>query len=73
MLRTEERILRLRASALHALKPNEMVHLDFLYKRRAADREGKHVLVIEDDFSFYTWLHACANADNDAATWAVPK
>lgn len=56
--RTGERTARPLASALHGSKPNKVVHVDFLYMGSAADCELKYVLVIEDDLSSYTWLHA---------------
>lgn len=71
--RTGERIPRPLASALHGEKLNEVVHADFLYMGPAAGSDLKYILVIKDDVSSYTWLHACSNADSDAATNALSR
>lgn len=67
------RILRSLSVALHASKPNEVVHADFLYVGLAESCEIKYVLLSMDDISSYTWLYLCANADSDAATNVLSK
>lgn len=56
------------SDALHGLPPNEVVRADILYTRAAAVCEFKNLLVIKDETISSTWLHACVNADDDAAT-----
>ena len=51
---------------LHASKPNEVVHFDFLYLGQST--EGlRYVLVIKDDLSSYVWLIPCASANSETA------
>jgi len=53
--RTGDAIPRPLAHALHGEKPNEVVHLDFLYM--GAGVEGlQYILIIRDDLSSYVWL-----------------
>lgn len=67
-LRTGEHIPRPEESSFHRLNPREYVHADFLYVGTWAECELNYMLVIRDDLSSYTWLHACKNVDNDAVT-----
>lgn len=41
--------------ALHATKPNTLLHFDFCYMS-TADKEHTYVLILKDDFSGYVWL-----------------
>lgn len=66
--KTEDRIPRPWSNAMHGPEPNEAVHADYLYMGPAAEGEPNYVLVIKDDLSSYSSLHACASADRDAAT-----
>ena len=42
-------------SALHAVKPNHLIHFDYCYISEGQD-DYKYVLVIKDDHSGYVWL-----------------
>lgn len=53
--------------ALHASKPNELLHFDFCYMCPGID-ELNYVLILKDDLSGYTWL--IATSDTTAATVA---
>ena len=43
--------------ALHASKPNELLHFDYYYMMEGKDNY-KYVLILKDDFSSYVWLKA---------------
>jgi len=49
-------------SALHADKPNEVIHFDFCYIGKST-YGPKYVLILKDDLSSYVWLYACEAAD----------
>jgi Integrase core domain/Integrase zinc binding domain len=51
--------------ALHATKPNEVIHFDYLYMGPSVD-DAKYVLIVKDDYSNYVWLKQCKNADADS-------
>jgi Integrase zinc binding domain len=48
---------------LHAAKPNEILHLDFLYIGLSRDGKYQYLLLLKDDFSGYLWLVPCRTAD----------
>jgi Integrase core domain/Integrase zinc binding domain len=48
--------------ALHASKPNEVIHFDYLYMDTSVGNV-KYVLIVKDDYSTYVWLKQCKNAD----------
>jgi RNase H-like domain found in reverse transcriptase/Reverse transcriptase (RNA-dependent DNA polymerase)/Integrase zinc binding domain len=52
--------------ALHAEKPNEILHMDFLYMGNS-ELGYKYLLLLKDDLSGYLWLVPC-EAANAAAT-----
>jgi Integrase zinc binding domain len=54
---------RLMGEAFHAFKPNEVIHLDYLYMGPSVD-DVKYVLIAKDDYSNYLWLKQCKNADS---------
>ena len=49
--------------ALHASRPNEIIHFDFCYIMQG-EQDQAYVLVIKDDFSGYVWLLPAKNADS---------
>ena len=63
-------IPRLLGHALHAEKPNEVVHLDFLYMGTGIDWK-KYILIIRDDLSSYTWLWPTDETTAEAAAEAL--
>jgi transposase InsO family protein len=56
---------RPRREALHATKPNEVIHFDYLYMGPSVD-DAKYVLIVKDDYSNYVRLKQCKNADADS-------
>jgi transposase InsO family protein len=48
--------------ALHASKPNEVIHFDYLYMGPSVD-DVKYVLIVKNDYSNYVWLKQCKNPD----------
>jgi Integrase zinc binding domain/Integrase core domain len=48
--------------ALHATKPNEVIHFDYLYMGPSTD-DANYVLIVKDDYSSYVWLKQCKKAD----------
>jgi hypothetical protein len=47
---------------IHATKPNEVLHWDFLYLE-PGDHGMKYVLVLKHDTSKYVWIKPCRGAD----------
>jgi RNase H-like domain found in reverse transcriptase/Integrase core domain/Reverse transcriptase (RNA-dependent DNA polymerase)/Chromo (CHRromatin Organisation MOdifier) domain len=56
--------------AIHATRPNEVIHFDFLYLGPSSS-EMKYVLVIKDDLSGYVWLVPSSKADANTTTEAL--
>ena len=58
------------AHAMHATRPNEMLHFDFLYI--GPSRRGfQCVLILKDDLSSYPWLEPCELADAATAAYTL--
>lgn len=72
MAKTRLKIPRPVSETLHAEKPNEIIHFEFLYMGKGQD-EYKHVLVIKDDLSSYIWLHQCFTRDGITAASHIAK
>ena len=49
------------SSQMHAKKPNQMLHFDFLYMDK-----NEYLLVVKDDLSSFVELFVCENADHFA-------
>lgn len=60
------RVPRPMANTVHALLPNELLHMDFLYIGRSMSGQC-YILIIKDDLSSYVWLVPCVAADSRAA------
>jgi Integrase core domain/Integrase zinc binding domain len=56
---------RPRGEAMHATKPNEIIHFDYVYMGKSVD-DAEYVLIVKDDFSNYVWLKQCKHADADS-------
>jgi hypothetical protein len=56
---------------LHATKPNEILHLDFLYIRLSSDGRYQYLLLLKDDLRRYLWLVPCLMADAAATVIAL--
>jgi len=52
------------STTLHATKPNEVIHFDYLYLGEGED-DHKYVLVVKDDLSGYCWLEPTISANSE--------
>jgi hypothetical protein len=64
---SRDKVPRLLGTQLHATKPNETLHFDFLYIGLSRDGKYQYLLLLKDDLSGYLWLVPCRTA-NAAAT-----
>jgi hypothetical protein len=58
---------------LHATKPNEILHFDFLYIGLSRDGKYQYLLLLKDDLSRYLWLVPCRTADAAATVDALMR
>jgi Integrase core domain len=58
---------------LHATKPNEILHFDFLYIGLSRDRKYQYLLLLKDDLSGYLWLVPYRTADAAATVDALMR
>ena len=58
------------ATALHGQKPNEVLHMDFLYMGPGINNR-KYILVLRDDLSSYVWLWPAEKAESEEAAAAL--
>jgi hypothetical protein len=56
---------------LHATKPNEILHFDFLCIGLSRDGKYQYLLLLKDDLSGYLWLVPCRTADAAATVDAL--
>ena len=68
--RTGEMIPLPMASALHGEKPNEVIHLDFLYMGSGVNRK-KYILILREYHSSYVWLWTAEAATSEEAADAI--
>ena len=61
-----KRIPRPFGHALHADKPNELIHFDFLFMGESS-QGYEYVMIIKDDASMYLWLQPASDATAEAA------
>jgi len=67
-----DRVPRAMGHALHAEKPNELIHFDFLYMG-PGDGDFSYILIIKDDASSFVWLEAVEAADAKTAASTLLK
>jgi Integrase zinc binding domain len=67
------RMPRLPGTQLHATKPNEILHFDFLYIGLSRDRKYQYLLLLKDDLRGYLWLVPCLTADAAATVDALMR
>jgi len=60
--RTGKKIPRPLMSTLHASRPNEILHFDYIYMGQSSS-DLKYGLVLKDDFSGYVWLLPFSTCD----------
>jgi Integrase core domain len=58
---------------LHATKPNEILHFDFLYIGLSRDGKYQYLLLLKDDLGGYLWLVPCRTADAAATVNALMR
>jgi hypothetical protein len=58
-------------SQLHATKPNEILHFDFLYIELSRDGKYQYLLLLKDELSRCLWLVPCRAADTAATVDAL--
>jgi hypothetical protein len=63
----EDKVPRPLGTQLHATKPNEILHFDFLYIKFSRNGKYQYLLLLKDDLSGYLWLVPC-RTDDAAAT-----
>ena len=64
------RVPRPLASTMHASRPGQILHMDYLYIGRS--RQGyQYILMLKDDFSSYVRLDLAASADSVSAAQAL--
>jgi hypothetical protein len=64
---------RLLGPQLHATKPKEILHLEFLYIGLSRDEKYQYLLLLKDDLSGYIWLVPCRTADAAATVLCASK
>ena len=68
--RTGSVIPRPFGTALHADRPNEVLHMDYLYMGPGFDGK-KYILILRDDLSTYVWLWATDACTSEHAADAI--
>jgi hypothetical protein len=68
-----DRVPRPLGTQLHATKPNEILHFDFLYIGLSRDGKYQDLLLLKDDLSGYLWLVPCRTADDGATVDALMR
>jgi Integrase zinc binding domain len=58
---------------LHATKPNEILHFDFLYIGLSRNGKYQYFLLLKDDLRGYLWLVPCRTADAAATVDALMR
>jgi transposase InsO family protein len=58
-----DKVPRPLGTQLHATKPNEILHFDFMYIGLSRDGKYQYLLLLMDDLSSYLWLVPCRTAD----------
>jgi hypothetical protein len=68
-----DKVPRTLGTQLHATKPNEILHFDYL--RIGLSRDGKYhyLLLLKDDLSGYLWLVPCRTADDEVTVDALMR
>lgn len=57
-----DKVPRPLSTTVHAVKPNEVIHFDYLFLGEN-EHDNKYVLVVKDDLSGYCWLDPTSSAD----------
>jgi hypothetical protein len=68
-----DKVPRPLGAQLHATKPNEILHFDFLYIELSRDGKYQYLLLLKDDLSGYLWLVPCRKVDAAATVDALMR
>jgi hypothetical protein len=68
-----DKVPRPLGTQLHATKPKEILHFDFLYIGLSRDGKYQYLLLLKDDLSGYLWLEPCRTADAAATVDALMR
>jgi hypothetical protein len=68
-----DKVPRPLGTQLHATKPNEILHFDFLYIGLSRDGKYQYLLLLKDDLGGYLWLVPCRTADAAATVDALMR
>jgi hypothetical protein len=68
-----DKVFLLLGTQLHATKPNEILHFDFLYIGLSRDGKYQYLLLLKDDLSVCLWLAPCRTADAAADVDALMR
>jgi Integrase zinc binding domain len=68
-----DKVPRPLGTRLHAIKPNDILHFDFLYIGLSRYRRYQYILLLKDDLSGYIWLVPCHMADTPATVDALMR
>jgi transposase InsO family protein len=68
-----DKVPRPLSTQLHATKPNEILHFDFLYIWLSRDGKYQYLLLLKDDLSGYLWFVPCRTADAAATVDALMR
>jgi hypothetical protein len=68
-----DKVPRPLGTQLHATKPNEILHFDFLYIGLSRDGKCQYLLFLKNDLSGYLWLVPCLTADAEASVDALMR
>jgi hypothetical protein len=58
---------------LHATKPKEILHFDFLYIGFSRDGKYQYLQLLKDDLSGYLWIVPCRTADVAGTVYALMR
>lgn len=70
--RTEEVVPRPLGTPLHGSRPNEVVHVDYLYMGIGIE-DLKYILLVRDDLSSFVWLNSTTSATAEFAADVLSK
>jgi transposase InsO family protein len=68
-----DKVPRPLGTQLHATKPNEILHFDFLCIGLSRIGKYQYLLLVKDDLSGYLWLVSCRTADAAANVDALMR
>jgi Integrase zinc binding domain len=61
-----DKVPRPLSTQLHVIKPNEIMHFDFLYIGLSIDRNYQYIILFKDNLSGFLWLVPCRTAESAA-------